>query len=258
MGVDRTESRIRQMFAAISARYDLLNHLLSGGIDILWRKKTARLLGAPRARMLDVCTGTADLAIEFLRTHGGTFHVVGADFCRPMLEIGQRKLRHVAAAWQYLLVEADAQRLPFPDDSFDLVTVAFGLRNVTRHDQGLREMIRVTRPGGLIGVLDFSLPRVPIVRSLYLFYFRRILPLIGQTIARNREGAYEYLPASVLEFFEPEEMLQLFAQHGLVNCRAISFTLGIATLYVGQKAAPAEIAPGKRPADLVSVGGVGG
>lgn len=233
--VDRTETRIRRMFASIAHRYDLLNRVLSGGIDVLWRRKSARILGAPDRLMLDVCTGTGDLALEFFRTHGEGFKIVGADFCRPMLRLGRSKLRRAVSPDRFLLVEADAQELPFPDNTFDIVTVAFGLRNVTDHRRGLAELVRVARPGGKVGVLDFALPRVPLIRSLYLFYFRKILPTVGQTIARNRDRAYEYLPASVLEFFEPEEMLELFRHHGLTDCRAIPFTFGISYLYVGQK-----------------------
>ncbi len=238
MPVDRRGTRVRQMFAAISHRYDLLNRLLSATIDQRWRRRTVELLGKPAQAVLDVCTGTADLAREFIRCYGHDFRVVGVDFCRPMLEIGRRKLLPEAATGQFLLIEADAQRLPFADDLFDIVTVAFGLRNVTDRSVGLAEMVRVCRPGGKVAVLEFSLPRSQLLRRAYTVYFRRVLPAIGQAIAPNRFRAYEYLPESVLEFYTDEEMLSFMRAHGLTATQAIPFTFGIANLYVGTK--PAE------------------
>ena len=250
MGVDRRGARVREMFAAISHRYDLLNRLLSGTVDQRWRRRTARLLGRPTRAVLDVCTGTADLAREFLRLYGDGFAVVGADFCRPMLHIGKRKLRTAAPHRAFLLVEADAQRLPFASDSFDIVTVAFGLRNVADRSRGLAEMVRVCRPGGQVAILEFSMPRSPVLSRLYTLYFRRVLPAIGQAIAPNRHRAYRYLPESVLEFYSAEQMLAFMRQHGLCQTEAIPFTFGIAYLYVGRKPAEAAgngaVRPGER------------
>jgi demethylmenaquinone methyltransferase/2-methoxy-6-polyprenyl-1,4-benzoquinol methylase len=223
------------MFASISHRYDLLNHLLSGYVDRWWRRRTVRALLPFGHRVLDLCAGTADLAIEFLRAAPGPLHVTAADFCRPMLQLAQKKLRREPGGRTTLLVEADAQRLPFRDDSFDTVAVAFGLRNVTNYERGLQEMVRVLRPGGKLAVLEFSLPARAVWRRLYLLYFRFVLPVIGQTLARNRFGAYEYLPASVLQFPEGEDMVRLLENCGLASVRLFPMTFGIVTLYWGYK-----------------------
>lgn len=256
MPVDRRASRVRQMFAAISHRYDLLNRLLSGTIDQRWRRRTVEILGKPSTAVLDVCTGTADLAREFVRAYGHDFTVVGVDFCRPMLEIGRRKLLPETAPDQFVLIEADAQRLPFPDAVFDIVTVAFGLRNVTDRSLGLSEMVRVCRPGGKVAILEFSMPQSRLLRRAYYVYFRRVLPAVGQAIAPNRFRAYEYLPESVLEFYTDEQMLAFMQAHGLRDTQAIPFTFGIANLYVGVRPAgsPGRCRPQATTAATAAVG----
>ncbi len=236
MPVDKSNARVRQMFSAIAPQYDRLNHLLSMNIDRYWRWRTARLAspGSP-GPVLDVCTGTGDLAFAFSRRMGPQAKIVGADFCRPMLEIGERKRQRLGIDGQVQFVEADAQRLPFLDNTFELVSVAFGLRNVADTDQGLREMYRVCRPGGRVAVLEFSTPTWQPMAGLYGFYFRRILPKIGQRLARNDQEAYGYLPASVSEFPSGEALLDRMRAAGLRDARATTLTFGVATLYVGVK-----------------------
>jgi demethylmenaquinone methyltransferase/2-methoxy-6-polyprenyl-1,4-benzoquinol methylase len=227
------------MFGNIARRYDLLNHLLSLNVDRYWRWRTTRLVppevGPQAAPILDVCTGTGDLALAYDRAARGQVPIVGSDFCRPMLLPARQKVARRGAAGRITFVEADAQRLPFPDDTFQLTTVAFGLRNVTDTDRGLAEMVRVTRPGGRVAILEFSRPRGWLFGRLYRFYFTWILPRVGQAVSRSREGAYEYLPASVLEFPDGEALAAKLREHGLVEVYWHPMTFGIATLYVGKK-----------------------
>jgi demethylmenaquinone methyltransferase/2-methoxy-6-polyprenyl-1,4-benzoquinol methylase len=185
--------------------------------------------------VLDCCTGTADLALAYDRAGQGQSPIVGSDFCREMLRRGHDKVRRAGAAGRIALVEGDTQHLPFPGDTFGVVTVAFGLRNVTDTVQGIDEMIRVARPGGRVAILEFSRPRGPILGRLYLAFFRRVLPRVGQALAPNDHGAYDYLPASVLQFPDGPQMLDLLAARGLTDLRPHPLTFGIATLYVGTK-----------------------
>ena len=224
------------MFGEIAGRYDFLNHLLSAGIDRRWRRRTAQL-ALPRegGLVLDVCTGTGDMALAYWLSGGGRVDVVGADFCRPMLEIALRKVQRAGAGDRIRLVEADAEKLPFANDRFEIVSVAFGLRNINDTDLGLREMARVCRPGGRVVVLEFSMPRSRIIRGVYERYFRRLLPLMGQALAKNRLGAYNYLPASVEEFPQDEALAQRFRGVGLKEVCYRRLTLGVATLYMGVK-----------------------
>ena len=235
MGVDKSARRVRQMFGEIATRYDLLNRLLSAGIDRRWRRRTAHLVPPGGGPILDVCTGTADLALAYWREGGGHVRVVGADFCRPMLVQGERKIRKAGASESVSLVEADATRLPFAADVFEVVCVAFGLRNVCDTDRALCEMVRVCRPGGRVAVLEFALPQARPLQSVYGWYFRRLLPRIGQVLARNRQDAYNYLPASVGEFPQREALSRRMELAGLREVRYYVFTLGIATLHVGVK-----------------------
>jgi demethylmenaquinone methyltransferase/2-methoxy-6-polyprenyl-1,4-benzoquinol methylase len=235
--LDKREPRIRRMFGSIARRYDLLNHLLSLNVDRYWRWRTTRLAPPPGdGPILDLCTGTGDLALAYDRAAKGKFPIVGADFCHEMLVEAVRKTQRRRASDRIHYVEADAQRLPFADDHFQLTTVAFGLRNVTNTDRGLAEMVRVTKPGGRVAVLEFSKPRGWLFGPLYRFYFRRLLPWVGQMISRSRDSAYEYLPASVLEFPDGEELAARMRSHGLTDVRWHPLTFGIATLYVGTKA----------------------
>jgi demethylmenaquinone methyltransferase/2-methoxy-6-polyprenyl-1,4-benzoquinol methylase len=236
MPVDKSTNRVRNMFGEIAARYDLLNHLLSFNVDRWWRRRTVRLVPpVEEGPILDVCTGTADLALAYWKAGRGRVPIVGADFCRPMLAIGRQKCCRAGAADRITLVEADARRLPFADDTFQIVCVAFGLRNVSDTDEGLREMRRVCRPGGRVAVLEFSMPHLPLIRTLYGWYFGRVLPAIGQALARNRQGAYNYLPESVCEFPPPEALARRMEGTGLRQVLYHRLTFGLATLYVGTK-----------------------
>ena len=234
--VDKSQRRVRAMFAAIARRYDLLNHLLSLNIDRSWRRFAARAVPPePGVPVLDCCTGTADLALAYHQAGRGRSPVVGADFCRPMLQRGWQKARRAGASGRVTLVEADAQNLPFPNDTFGVVCVAFGLRNVADTARGIDEMVRVARPGGKVAILEFSRPRGPVLGGLYLAFFRRVLPRVGQALAPNDHDAYAYLPTSVLQFPDGHAKLELLAARGLADVRLYPRTFGIATLYVGTK-----------------------
>lgn len=235
MALDKSETRVRGMFAEIAPRYDFLNHLLSLGTDVYWRRRTVRKVRPEGdAPILDVCTGTGDLALAYHRAAGAGTQVVGADFCHPMLVIGRDKtVRGNVPGVTF--VEADARRLPFADSQFQIVSVAFGLRNVSDTDAGLRELVRVCRPGGRIAILEFSLPRLQPFRFFYGLYFRHVLPRIGQWLSRNRHSAYSYLPASVGEFPSGEELAERMRKAGAAQVSYYPLTLGVATLYVGTK-----------------------
>lgn len=238
--VDKTDERVRAMFASIARRYDLLNHLLSLNIDRSWRRFTTRTVppqsGVP---VLDCCTGTADLALEYHRVSRGESPVIGTDFCHEMLHLGNQKVEKAQAAGNVALIEGDTQRLPLPSDTFGVVTVAFGLRNVRDTVRGIDEMVRVARPGGKVAILEFSRPRGAILGRLYMGFFRHVLPRVGQTLAPNGQGAYHYLPASVLQFPDGQDMLDLLTSRGLTQTRMYPLTRGVATLYVGVKPAAA-------------------
>ena len=234
--VDKSDQRVRRMFAEIAPRYDLMNHLLSLNIDRWWRRTTVRKVPPEGdTPILDVCTGTGDLALAYARKTNGRVPIVASDFCPQMLAIGERKGQRAGLDGKLSFVEADAQALPFEDDHFQIVCVAFGLRNVQDTDQGLREMTRVCKPGGRVAVLEFSMPRMQPFRSLYGVYFRHVLPRIGQLFARNKSDAYSYLPQSVSQFPEGEALVNRMEATGLecVTCQPLTF--GIATLYVGEK-----------------------
>ncbi len=236
MMLDKSSDGIREMFAAISPRYDFLNHFLSLGIDRSWRRWTVKLVPpAGDGPILDVCTGTGDLALEYWRASGGRATIVATDFCRAMLDIGAAKCRRRKADGCITLMEGDTRQLPFDDNTFQIVCVAFGLRNVRTPEEGLREMVRVCRPGGRVAVLEFSMPEGRMLAGLYRFYFRRVLPLVGQALARNRHKAYNYLPASVGQFPQDVALAAEMREAGLRNVEQHRFTFGIATLYVGEK-----------------------
>jgi demethylmenaquinone methyltransferase/2-methoxy-6-polyprenyl-1,4-benzoquinol methylase len=227
---DTKRSYVREMFAAIAPRYDLLNHLLSANVDRRWRRCAVDRLGwegKPDGLYLDLCAGTLDLAVELRRRLGFGGRVVGADFVVPMLRLGRRKDGCIAT------VGADALELPFADDRFDGCLVGFGIRNLADIDQGLREIARVLSPGGRLVVLDFSVPRSWLVRPLYLFYFRRILPWIGRLVSKHT-SAYRYLPASVSEFPAPEELVSRLERAGFADTGFERLTFGIAFVAWGR------------------------
>ncbi len=250
--VDKSADRVRKMFGEIAPRYDFLNHLLSMGTDYYWRWRTVRKVSPEgNAPILDVCTGTGDLALAYWKRGRSRIPVVGADFCAPMLVLGLEKAVRLGAAkpGQALgesaqsveqppgvtFVEADTEQLPFPSDRFQIVSVAFGLRNVSDTRRGLTEMTRVCQPGGRVTVLEFSLPGFAPLRAIYSWYFRNILPRIGQALGSNRSGAYNYLPESVGQFPYGEALAELMRGAGLREVRYYPLTFGIATLYVGRK-----------------------
>ena len=238
VAVDKSGDKVRGMFAEIAPRYDLANRTLSGGIDVWWRHVTVRRAPPPpTGAILDLCTGTGDLAIAYATKAGPAVRVVGADFCRPMLDHGVEKSRARGLPVEW--VEADAMQLPFPDASFDLVTVAFGLRNIADTSRGLAEMARVCRPGGRLAILEFSLPRNPLLRSAYLWYFRNVLPRLGNALARNRSDAYRYLNESVEQFPSGEALATLVRSAGFDRVEMWPLTFGIATLTIATRLGPA-------------------
>jgi demethylmenaquinone methyltransferase/2-methoxy-6-polyprenyl-1,4-benzoquinol methylase len=226
---------VRAMFAGIAGRYDLLNHLLSGNIDKRWRRAVAQTLESSLvegSRVLDVACGTGDLSLVLSRA--GAAQVVGLDFCRPMLEIARRKAE--ADSRTVPFVEGDALRLPFADETFDAVTIAFGLRNLAGVLEGLKELRRILRWGGRLAVLEFSSPVVPGFRALFRFYFARVLPRIGGLVSGSR-GAYEYLPDSVSRFPDQKRLAGLMQDAGFENVGYRNLTGGIAALHTGTRAA---------------------
>ncbi len=225
---------VREMFTSIAPRYDLLNHVLSFNVDRLWWRKTARsfasILRKPDVRVLDLCCGTGDMTFALRRQAGESQAIVlGVDFSHAMLQLAHHKSAGKSLSW----VEADALCLPFPDQQFDLITAAFGFRNLADYDAGLREMVRLLRPGGECGILDFGEPR-GLMGKLYRVYFKRVLPAIGTLISGVR-GPYAYLPASVERFPSPEEMLERMRRAGFREASWAPYTLGIAGLYRGRK-----------------------
>jgi demethylmenaquinone methyltransferase/2-methoxy-6-polyprenyl-1,4-benzoquinol methylase len=234
--LDKSDQRVRRMFASIAKRYDLLNHVLSLNIDRRWRRFTTRMAAPePGGPVLDCCTGTADLALAYHHAGRGTSRIVGTDFCREMLVLGRTKVEKARAAERITLVEGDAQRLPVPSDTFGVVSVAFGLRNVRDTVRGVDEMIRAARPGGKVAILEFSRPRGRLLGGIYMAFFRHLLPRIGQALAPNPDRAYDYLPRSVMQFPDGPEMLDLLAARGLTQLVQHRLTGGIASLYVGIK-----------------------
>jgi demethylmenaquinone methyltransferase/2-methoxy-6-polyprenyl-1,4-benzoquinol methylase len=226
--------KIQQMFGAIAPRYDFLNRLLSFGIDRRWRKKAVRLLKYKEgARILDVATGTGDVALEIARLTPASVRITGADFCPEMVELGQIKIAQSLYADRIDLKVAPCEDLPFADNTFDSVTIAFGIRNVIDRKLGLAEMWRVTKPGGRLIILEFSTPRSMFFRQIYYFYFRRVLPVIGGMFSKF--NAYQYLPDSVLEFPSQKEFSRLIGEAGFRNIHLHELTFGIATIYAGEK-----------------------
>jgi demethylmenaquinone methyltransferase/2-methoxy-6-polyprenyl-1,4-benzoquinol methylase len=225
---------VQEMFSAIAPRYDLLNHVLSFNIDRWWWWRAARafagVLARPDARALDLCCGTGDMAFALRRQAGlSGARIVGADFAHPMLERAVVKSDGASPQW----VEADALNLPFPNESFDLVTSAFGFRNLADYDAGLHEMARVLRPGGEIGILECSEPE-GMIGKLYGVYFRRVLPAVGTAIS-GVKGPYAYLPASVGRFPAPAQMTARMLAAGFREAAWTPYTLGTAGLFRGKK-----------------------
>lgn len=226
--------QIQQMFGAIAPRYDFLNHLLSFGIDKRWRRTAVRLIKGPEGgRILDVATGTGDLALEIASSTPDSLRITGADFSAEMVSIGEQKAAASPYASRMDFKVAPCEDLPFPASTFDSVTIAFGIRNVVDRRLGLAEMWRVLKPGGRMIILEFSTPRSALFRAIYHFYFRQILPVIGGMFSKY--NAYKYLPESVLEFPSSDEFCRMMADTGLKNVRCQPLTFGIASIYTGNK-----------------------
>jgi len=234
--LSKSPARIARMFDGIAPRYDLLNHLLSAGIDRRWRRRAIRSLAlSGRERVLDVCTGTGDLAIAARTSEPPAARVVGVDFARAMLGVGLAKLSKRGLAGSVSLVCGDATAIPVASASVDRVTMAFGIRNVENTAAACAEVRRVLTPGGRVAILEFGVPTLPLVRGAYLWYFNHILPRIGRLISGD-DGAYQYLPASVGAFSSPEELVKLLRQAGLQDVTASPLSFGIVYLYTGRKA----------------------
>ncbi len=232
--VASTSQAVREMFAAVAPRYDFLNHFLSLGRDIAWRRATARALrerlARPGSRVLDLCCGTGDLALAFGRYSSGV--VFGADFCRPMLLRAREKSRRRAGSIFFL--ETDALRLPLAKDSLDAVALAFGFRNLANYAMAVEEIRRVLKPGGVLAILEFSRVRWALFGSVFRFYFHRILPWLGTRVS-GVSGPYQYLPDSVSKFPDQEGLADLLRENGFQNVWYRDFTGGVAALHWAEK-----------------------
>ena len=230
---DKTAGRISGMFDAIAPRYDLLNRVLSAGLDQRWRAHAIASLDLTGSEtLLDVCTGTADVALAAMA--GGAARVLGVDFAGAMLRRGLAKVVAAGRSGRITLVRGDAMRLPVADASCDAVTVAFGIRNVEVPEAACREMGRTLRPGGRLAILEFGVPRVPGLRTLYQWYFSQVLPRLGRMVS-GHSAAYSYLPASVGAFPPPEVFAETLRRSGFSDVRAIPLTFGVVYLYVARK-----------------------
>ncbi len=227
------KDQVAKMFDSISGKYDFLNHFLSLGIDISWRKKAIKLLSSLQPkRILDVATGTGDFAIEALKLNPE--QVIGIDISEGMLEVGRAKMKDKKLDHKIVLKYGDSENLPFEENKFDAVIVAFGVRNFENLERGLSEMLRVLRPGGKVVVLEFSKPRKFPFKQLYNFYFRFVLPKIGRWVSKD-SSAYTYLPESVQAFPDGEGFLKILNHLGYKNTSCKSLTFGISSLYIGTK-----------------------
>lgn len=231
---DKTPRRIAGMFDAIAPRYDLLNHALSLGLDRGWRERAVDALRLPvGARTLDLCTGTADVAIAIAKRSTANV-VIGIDFAGAMLALGKQKIERLKLGSQVHFVRGDAAWVPMRDSSCDAAAVAFGIRNVAAPDRALAELARVLRPGARLAILEFGQPRIPGIRTLYDWYFRYLLPLVGRAVSKH-QSAYSYLPASVGTFPPPSEFSALIAASGFRDVKAAPLTFGIVYLYSAER-----------------------
>lgn len=225
---------VRQMFDDISHRYDLLNRLLSLGIDRRWRRFAVSQLSVPKGgRVLDIAAGTCDVALEVAQQTDPSVTIVGEDFTQGMLVQGQQKLNNSEYGERIMLVNAPCEQIPHPDACFDAITIAFGIRNVVDRQEGLNEMFRVLKPGGRVVILEFSNPRSALFRKIYYFYFQKILPTIGGLLSKR--SAYQYLPDSVIEFPSQEQFSAMMGDAGFTRVQHCDLTFGISTVYVGDK-----------------------
>ena len=227
---------IQQMFGSIARVYDLLNTILSFNFDKSWRKFAVKVSNVtPDAKVLDVCTGTGDLAIAYSKVLNGSGRVIGSDFCHEMVRLADIKLKKRNLSDKIRVIEADTLHLPFQDNYFQVSAVAFGIRNVADLRAGITEMMRITAPGGRVVILEFSQPINPVFKAIYYFYFKKILPFIGRLISRSKYNAYSYLPSSVLNFPDRYGLKAQMESCGLEDVKIYSRTLGIVTIHVGTK-----------------------
>ena len=233
--VSKSPDRIASMFDAIAGKYDFLNHLLSAGIDRRWRRRAIRALSLTGSeRVLDLCTGTADLAIAAIDARPGAARVVGIDFAAAMLHVGTTKLNQRQLDRSVTLVRGDATCIPVATGSVDAVTVAFGIRNVDNTTLACAEIFRALRPNGRLAVLEFAIPTTPLIRRAYQWYFNKVLPGIGRLVSRHH-AAYAYLPASVSAFASPDEFANILRAQGFADVHASPLTFGIVYLYTAVK-----------------------
>ena len=228
--------RIKNLFSAIARHYDFLNALLSLRRDSAWRRETVKASNIePTSKVLDVCTGTGELALAYSDKIGEGGSVIGSDFCFEMLVVGRQKVARQGRMHTFIPIEADTLTLPFLDNTFDVVSVGFGIRNVSDLEMGIREMTRVAVPGGRIAILEFTQPVNPVFRSLYYLYFTKVLPFVGNCISRNKDDAYGYLPRSVMQFPNCEELQTVMERCGLTDVQFYRKTFGIVAIHVGKK-----------------------
>jgi demethylmenaquinone methyltransferase/2-methoxy-6-polyprenyl-1,4-benzoquinol methylase len=233
--ISKSPDRIACMFDAIAARYDLLNHVLSGGIDTRWRKRAiASLRLSGNERVLDLCTGTGDLAIAGVLARPGAARVVGVDFASAMLRVGLDKLVRRGLTRRVALVRGDATRIPVASASVDAVTIGFGIRNVERVGEAFDEMRRVLKPGGRLAILEFAMPDESRMSGLYRWYITSVLPRIGRAVSRH-QAAYDYLPASIDAFSAPAELVKRVQQSGFSDVQAVPLTFGTVILYTARR-----------------------
>ena len=226
--------RIQEMFDTIAPRYDFLNRLLSFGIDRRWRRFAVQQVRyAEKGRILDVATGTGDVALEIAAQTPASVNIIGIDFSKEMVELGKEKVNRSPFASRISMRVAPCEDIPFADGSFDSITIAFGIRNVVDRAEGLKEMHRVLKADGRVVILEFSTPRSALFKAIYQFYFLRVLPVIGGLFSQF--SAYKYLPDSVMEFPSQEEFKAIMAAVGFRNLKHFDLTGGIATVYVGEK-----------------------
>jgi len=234
-GADKTPARIAGMFDAIAPRYDLLNRLLSAGLDARWRARARGTLGLSGTEtLLDICSGTGDVALAAASAVRGARRVVGVDFAGEMLRLARRKLPPRGLAARVAFAQGDATALPVAAGTFDAATVAFGIRNVQQPDAAFAEVYRALRPGGRFAILEFGTPRLPVIRPLYLWYFRQVLPRVGRALS-GHASAYAYLPESVERFPSPAHVVASLEHVGFRDVRADPLTFGVVYLYSAQK-----------------------
>ncbi|MBA9075527.1 MULTISPECIES: bifunctional demethylmenaquinone methyltransferase/2-methoxy-6-polyprenyl-1,4-benzoquinol methylase UbiE [Rufibacter] len=227
------KTQVAQMFNSIAKRYDFLNHFLSAGVDIIWRKKAVKLLEKSNPQLiLDIATGTGDFALETLRLKPK--QVIGIDISEGMLEVGRQKIEKRGLSHLVQLQVGDSENIQFPDNHFDAITVAFGVRNFENLEKGLSEMHRVLKPGGRVVVLEFSKPQAFPMKQAYNFYFKHILPVFGKLISKDN-AAYTYLPESVQAFPDGNDFLAIFRKIGFNQSEWHSLTFGISSIYTGTK-----------------------